>query len=48
MENNADDMEEDTTTSSAAAQRSPDTVSELGALALAMPSAGPAALYTVS
>ncbi|XP_063892641.1 exportin-5 [Helicoverpa armigera] len=46
-ESGADDMEDDTTTTSAAQQRAPDHVSELGALVLAQPSAGPAALYTV-
>ncbi|KAJ8725207.1 hypothetical protein PYW07_016165 [Mythimna separata] len=47
VENNADDMDDDTTTTGSAQQRSPDTVSELGALVLAQPCAGPAALYTV-
>ncbi|KAG6459839.1 hypothetical protein O3G_MSEX011628 [Manduca sexta] len=43
----AGDMEEDSPAPPAAPQRAPETVSELGALVLAHPLAGPAALHTV-
>ncbi|KAH9641557.1 hypothetical protein HF086_002244 [Spodoptera exigua] len=48
IESSVDEMEDDTTTGSGGAQqRAPDHVSELGALVLAQPCAGPATLYTV-
>ncbi|KAF9801384.1 hypothetical protein SFRURICE_016767 [Spodoptera frugiperda] len=48
IESTVDEMEDDTTTGSGGAQqRAPDHVSELGALVLAQPCAGPAVLYTV-
>ncbi|CAB3235802.1 unnamed protein product [Arctia plantaginis] len=47
VEPSVDDMDEDSAPVSNAQQRAPDTVSELGALVLAQPCAGPAVLYTV-
>lgn len=53
VESSVDDMDEDNTGGGGGggggnAARAPDHVSELGALVLAQPNAGPAALYTVS